>query len=264
MTKLMLDRALVTFDLETTGLDIENDRIVEISCVKTERCGDRSVFTRRLNPGKPIAPEATAVHGIRDDDVRDAPGFAELAAELTAFLRGCDLSGFNVERFDLPLLAKEFERIGQKFPDSGTRIIDSWRIFLKKEPRDLTAAYRLYCGKDLEGAHSAEADAVAAADVLLAQVERYADLPKTVDALDEYCHPVHPGRIDSDGKFIWSDGIATINFGKHRGKSLEMLAAEHPDYLHWICGASFSDEVVRICSEALNGRFPVSNAKSAA
>ncbi len=264
MAKLKLERALVTFDLETTGLDIEQDRIVEISCVKTDVEGRREVWTRRVNPQRPISPEATRVHGIRDEDVANAPTFEMLAEPLRRFLAGCDLSGFNVERFDLPLLAKEFERVGLRFPEEGTRIIDSWRIFLKKEPRDLSAAYRLYCGKELERAHSAEADAVAAADVLLAQVEKYSDLPETVDALDEFCHPVEPHWIDPDGKIVWSNDVPVLSFGKHKGKPLQELAANHPDYLQWICGKDFSPAVIQICRDALSGRFPDRSARSAA
>ncbi|MEL6547413.1 MAG: 3'-5' exonuclease [Myxococcota bacterium] len=264
MSKLRLERALVTFDLETTGLDIEEDRIVEISCVKTDVDGRREVWTRRVNPGRPISPEATRVHGIRDEDVADAPTFGAIAHVLREFLAGCDLSGFNVERFDLPLLAKEFQRVSVSFPESGTRIIDSWRIFLKKEPRDLSAAYRLYCGKELERAHSAEADAVAAADVLLAQVEKYSDLPETVDALDEFCHPMQPNWIDPDGKIIWVDNVPVLNFGKHKGKALREIADGSPDYLQWICGANFTPAVVQICRDALDGRFPEPATRSAA
>lgn len=264
MGKLKLERALVTFDLETTGLDIETDRIVEISCVKTDVTGERTVWTRRVNPEQPIAPDATRVHGIRDADVADCPTFHDLAQSFHTFLSGCDLSGFNVERFDLPLLVREFARVGLKFPESGTRIIDSWRIFLRKEPRDLTAAYKLYCGKELEGAHSAEADAMAAADVLLAQIERYEDLPATVSALDEFCHPVQPNAVDRDGKLVWVDSVAVLNFGKHKGQPLQQIAAENPDYLRWICGARFSEQVIDICRRALEGEFPVPAKKTAA
>lgn len=264
MRSLRLERPLVTFDLETTGLDIANDRIVEISCVKTERNARRVVLTRRVNPQRPIAPEATAVHGIRDEDVQDAPSFPELATQLAGFLRGCDLSGFNIERFDLPLLAREFERVGHRFPENGIRIIDSWRIFLKKEPRDLTAAYRLYCGKELHDAHSAEADAVAAADVLLAQVELYPDLPGTVDALDEYCRPAGQNWVDRSGKLVWKNSEVVMNFGKHSGRTLASLAAEDPDYLRWIIGANFAQDVMDICRSALAGHFPRREDRNAA
>jgi DNA polymerase-3 subunit epsilon len=254
---LVLSRPLVVFDLETTGLDVRSDRIVEVSCVKIGVDGSHEIRTRRINPGMPISPQATAVHGITDEDVRDEPSFGQLARSLFALLEGCDLSGFNIEGFDLPMLTSEFERVGIRFPAGPTHVVDSWRIFLQKEPRDLTAAYRFYCGRDLAAAHSAEADAKAAAEVLLAQVARYADLPTAVDGLHDFCHPVHPEWIDGDGKLVFSANEACLAFGKHRYKTLRRMVQEESDYLHWILQSDFSDEVKDIVREALSGRFPV-------
>lgn len=254
---LSLERPLVVFDLETTGLDVKADRIVEISCVKIEIDGSRDVRTRRLNPGIPISPEATAVHGISDEDVKNEPSFGQVARGLLTFLNGCDLSGFNVEYFDLPLLVQEFKRIGIKFPTSPTWVVDSWRIFLNKEPRDLTAAYRYYCDSQLTDAHTAEADAIAAAEILIAQVERYEDLPSSVEELHDFCHPVHPDWIDPDGRLVWRRNEAAIGFGKHRGKTLRQMVQEEPEYLTWIIDTDFPDEVIQLVQDALRGEFPL-------
>ncbi len=253
---LEITRPLVVFDLETTGLDPQRDRIIEISCVKLLPDGRREVRTRRLNPQMPIAPEAIKIHGITDAELKDEPTFAQLAKGLFEFLDGCDLAGFNIERFDLPLLVREFRDAGRTFPSQPVAVIDAWRIFLSKEPRDLGAAARFYLGHEIEHAHSAEADAVATADILAAQVARYADVPNTVGGLHDFCHPVHPDWLDPDGKIVWRAGEATIAFGKHRDKSLRRMAQEEPDYLKWIAGADFSEEVRRLCREALKGQFP--------
>ena len=254
--RLHLVRPLVAFDLETTGLSVTNDRVVEISCVKLHPNGEREVRTRRLNPERPISAEATAVHGIRDEDVAHEPTFAHVAKGLLAFFDGADLTGFNIEHFDLPLLAHEFARIGMSFPPQAASVIDSWRIFLTKEPRDLSAAYRFYCGATLEHAHSAEADAVAAAEILMAQVARYDDVPASVAELHAFCHPVHPDWVDADGRIVWRQNRAVLNFGKHRDQPLETLAKTHPDYLRWMATSDFSQEVVRIVSAALKGELP--------
>lgn len=257
---IMLERPLVALDLETTGLDSANDRIVEVSCVKIGLDGRREVRTRRVNPGIPIAPEATAVHGISDADVANESTFAQIARGLLAFLSGCDVTGFNVEHFDLPMLQREFQRVGITFPDAPMRVIDSWRIYLSKEPRDLRSAYRFYCGRELERAHSAEADALAAADILAAQVQRYPDLPADIADLHEYCHPHSPDWVDPDGRLVWKGDKVVLGFGKHRDRSLEVLAAEAPDYLRWMANANFSAEVVAVITAALKGEFPVRKA----
>ncbi len=253
---IKLDRPLVSLDLETTGLDATNDRIVEISCVKIHPDGSREVRTRRLNPGMPISPQATAVHGISDADIAEEPTFVQVGRSLLSFLEGCDITGFNVEQFDLPMLVHEFRRAGLEYPSQPVRVVDSWRIFLAKEPRDLTAAYRFYCGKTLENAHSAEADAQAAADILLAQVQRYDDVPDSIDALHELCHPQHPDWLDPDGRIVWRGEEAVLGFGKYRDRPLKALVREAPDYLRWMCGANFSQEVASIIKAALNGDFP--------
>jgi DNA polymerase III subunit epsilon len=260
--KLVLKRPLVVFDLETTGRDVVKDRIVEISAVKLLPNGERELKTRRLNPEMPIAPDATAVHGITNAEVANEPTFVKVAKSLFEFLKDCDLSGFNVERFDLPMLKREFQRAGLEFPPSPIAVIDTWRIFMNREPRNLTAAYKHYCGKELENAHAAEADAVAAADILEAQVARYGDLPMDVNDLHDYCHQ---DWVDPDGRIVWRGENAVLGFGKHRDRSLRQLVAENPDYLDWMVNkGDFSEDVKRIIRAAMRGQFPEPPAKPTA
>lgn len=251
-----LVRPLVCFDLETTGLDVQQDRIIEIACVKRHPDGRREVWTRRINPERPIAPDASAVHGIKDEDVARCPTFGQLARELSRFLYGCDLTGYNVERFDLPLLKNEFRRLGITFPDGPTCVIDSCRLFFRYEPRNLAAALRLYTGRELVGAHGAEADAVAALDVLEGQLRRYDDLPADVAGLEEACHPREPHWIDDDGKLVWVGDEAALGFGKHKNKTLRSMVQQEPDYLRWMAGGNFADLVRQLCEGALTGQFP--------
>lgn len=252
--RLRLSRPMISFDTETTGLDIANDRIVEICCVKLHIDGRRETRTQRLNPGRPIAPQAAAIHGITDADVAAAPRFEQAAADLHAFFAGCDLTGFNIEHFDLPLLTNEFARTGRTFPAPDTKVIDSFRIFTMREPRDLSAALRFYCNRELTSAHQAEADAVAAADVLLAQINRYNDLPDDVEGLHAVCRPAD--WLDGQGKIVWVDDEASISFGKNKGKSLRMLVDNDPSYLQWICRGNFAPDTIEIVRNALKGNFP--------
>ena len=184
--KLNLKRPIVFFDLETTGVDTAKDRIVEISMVKVMPDGEQIVKTRKLNPGMHIPAEATAIHGITDEDVRDCPTFAQVAKSLEQFIRGCDFGGFNSNRFDLPVLVEEFLRAGVDVDFKRRRFVDVQNIFHKKEQRTLVAAYKFYCDKDLEDAHSAEADTLATYEVLMAQLERYPDLENDIDKLAEF------------------------------------------------------------------------------
>lgn len=254
---LQLARPLVAFDLETTGLDVEQDRIVELSLVKLLPDGERQVRTRRIHPGRPIPPEATAVHGIGDADVADCPRFGQVARSLAEWLRGCDLTGYNIERFDLRLLAAEFKRENIEWPEPGTQTVDAFVIFAKREPRDLAAALRYYCDRELVGAHSAEADTLASLDVLLGQIRKYEDLPDTVAGLHEYTHARDPSWIDASGKLVWNaDNQAAIGFGKYKGKALSELMAIDPGYLRWMLSKDFGDDVKAVLAQALERRYP--------
>ncbi len=253
---LNLSRPIVFIDLETTGTSPASDRIVEIAILKIAPDGTENFRCKRVNPGMPIPPEATAVHGITDADVAGEPTFARYASSIREFLADCDIAGFGVARFDLKMLEAEFQRAGVEFSRGDRGVIDAMVIFHQKEPRNLAAAVGFYLGREFPEAHSSEDDARAALEVLEAQLERYHDLPRDVRALDELCNPKDPNWIDRDGKFSWVGGAAVITFGKHKGKSLEDLAAAEPDYLEWLLGQDFSPEVKQIVRDALSSKFP--------
>ncbi|MDE1977672.1 MAG: 3'-5' exonuclease [Elusimicrobia bacterium] len=255
---LTLDRPLCVFDLEATGTDPMQDRIVDVCVIRKEPGGAETSFSSLVNPGGPIPKEATAIHGITNAMVADAPRFEDLVPRLLDIFDGTDLAGFNAAKYDVPLLSCEFRRAGIEWPAPGRRILDSYVIFSRQERRDLTAAYKFYCGKALDGAHRAEADARATAEILWAQVERYADLPKNSAGLGAWCSQSYPDRVDAEGKFVWKAGEASFAFGnKHRGKTLREVAGADPGYLSWMIErGNFSPEVAALCREALSGKFP--------
>ncbi len=218
---LLLRRPLAVLDLETTGTNPSQDRIVEISILRLSPDGSEELLSQRVNPRVPIPSDATAVHGISDADAAGAPTFSEEAAEIASFLEGCDLAGFNVTRFDLPMLEAEFQRAGFNFSREGRSVIDVMTIFHQKEPRDLAGASKFYLGRDMVDAHSSESDARTALDVLTAQVERYDDLPQDIQELHELCHPFDPTWVDPEGKFRWVADEAVISFGTHQGRTLQ-------------------------------------------
>ncbi len=236
--KLKLTRPLVFFDLETTGTNISRDRIVEISVIKLMPDGTVIEKTRRINPEMPIPAEATAVHHITDDDVRNEPTFRQIAVSLAQMLSGCDIAGYNSNRFDVPLLDQEFERAGVDFDISRARMIDVQTIYHKKEPRTLVAAYRYYCDKNLEEAHSALADTRATMEVLLAQLDRYDDVPTEVGALADYASANR--NVDIMGRLIYDDkDREVINFGKYKGQLAEEVLRRDPGYYNWIMSGDF-------------------------
>lgn len=249
-------RPLIAFDLETTGLDVLRDRIIELCLIRLELDGSQKTLTHRIHPQQPIPAQATAVHHIRDEDVADAPTFAELAPTLIQQFEGCDLTGFNIEKFDIPILQEEFRRAGIEFRCGDVCIVDTAKIYWRQEPRDLKSAFKFYCQQALEHAHSAQADAQASLQILFAQMEKYTELPRRMQDLHAFCHPQNPNWVDPDGKIIWQHGEAVIGFGKHRNRSLRALAQEQPDYLQWICSKDFSIEVRKLCEDALSGTYP--------
>ena len=254
---LALDRPLVVFDIESTGVNARQDRIIELAAIKVSPDGTETAKTWLLNPGVPIPEETTKIHGISDAIVAACPTFAECAREIYKFFEGCDLSGFNADRFDIPCLEEEFARVGLNFAASSRRHIDVQRIYHRKEPRDLTAAVRFYCGRDHAGAHGAEADARATLDVLKAQMERYPDLPRTSAELDEYLVPHDPLNADRNGMIRWTNGEWRLNFGKRKGTSLKELFNREKNMLRWIVNGTFDTEVRLICRDLLeNGVLP--------
>lgn len=257
MPNLKLVRPLVVFDIESTGISPRKDRIIELAAIKLMPDGEEISKCWLMNPGVPIPPETTAIHGISDEIVKDCPTFADKAEEIFEFFRGCDLSGFNADRFDIPCLEEEFARVGMAFAPSARKHVDVQRIYHKKEPRDLSAAVRFYLGRNHDGAHGAEADTRATLEVLKAQTAKYSDLPATVDEMDEYLVPHDPMNADRAGTLRWKDGELTINFGKKKGESLKKLLLNEPNYLKWILKGDFDTEVRMIIKDLLdNGRLP--------
>lgn len=266
--RLAEDRPIVFFDLETTGTNISQDRIVELSVVKIHPDGERETRTRRLNPEMPIPPEATAVHHISDEDVANEPTFRQIAKNFYIFLEGCDLGGYNIVKFDIPVLIKEFQRAGLQFSMEGRRIVDAYTIFCRMEPRNLTAAYKFFCGKKLEGAHGAAADTMATVEICEAQLAKYGDpaytdlpegiekFPSTPDEMNDFCASQNPDWIDANGRFKWRGGEAVVSFGKYNGTPLRKIAEDYPDFLRWILKADFPEDVRKIASDALIGKFP--------
>ena len=227
--KLNLKRPIVFFDLETTGVDTAKDRIVEISMVKVMPDGEQLVKTRKLNPGIHIPAEATAIHGITDEDVRDCPTFAQGAKSPEQFIRGCDFGGVNSTRFDLPVLGEEFLRAGVDVDFKRRRFVDVQNIFHKKEQRTLVAAYKFYCDKDLEDAHSAEADTLATYEVLMAQLERYPDLENDIDKLAEFSP--RGEAADYAGRILFNEkGEEVFGFGKYKGRPVAEVFRAEPFY----------------------------------
>lgn len=259
MRHLRLTRPLTFFDLETTGVDPENDRIVQIALIRVEPGGARSTYETLVNPGRPIPPGATAVHGITDADVAGAPAFAAIRGEVERVLTGSDLAGYNSIRFDGPLLQNELQRAGSELDLRGSRHLDAMVIFKLMEPRNLTAAYRKYCDKELVNAHSALADTEATLEILDAQVAMYDAVPDDVDALHTLCNPDEGRFVDRGRKFIWNEeGQAVFTFGKHQHEVLNLVAADprKRGYLEWMLNKDFSEEVKGILREALAGVYP--------
>ncbi len=259
MRNLVLQRPLVVFDLETTGVDVEKDRIVQIGLIRVEPDGTRRSWDQLVNPERPIPPEATAIHGITDEHVRDQPTMAQLREELEQWLAGADLAGFNSVRYDLPLLQAELRRADSSLSFAGARHLDAMSIFHQMERRDLGAAFRFYCDQELVGAHNALADVTATLEVLDAQLGRYPDLPRDLDELHRFCNPDEGRFVDRTRKFVWNEqGEAVFTFGKFNGRSLQDTVAlkDGRGYLEWMLGKDFSEEVKDILRDALAGAFP--------
>lgn len=238
--ELNLKRPMVFFDLETTGVDPAKDRIVEISMVKVMPDGSEEVRTRLINPQMHIPETATAIHGITDDDVREAPSFAQIAKSLYKFIEGCDFGGFNSNRFDLPMLVEEFLRAGVDVDFKRRRFVDVQNIFHKMEQRTLVAAYKFYCGKDLTEAHSAQADTMATYEVLKAQLDRYSDtLQNDVDFLAKYSS--FTKNVDFAGRIVYNEaGVEVFNFGKYKGMPVAEILKKDPGYYGWIMNGDFT------------------------
>ena len=257
---LVLERPLVFFDIESTGTNPYRDRIVEIAVIKVMPDGSRQEVVRRINPSMPIPAGASAVHGIYDDDVKDAPTFDVVAQNLYNYLDNCDLAGYNIVKFDVPMLQEEFKRCGLNLSMQNRKLIDVFNIFCRLYPRNLTAAYKFFCGGDLEDAHSALADTDATVAVLLGQLAKHPELPREMAGLAEFSAARDADFIDSEGRLKFSGDEAVVNFGKNSGRRLKDLAVEDPGFLRWMLRSDFSEEVKAVIQKALQGEFPTRKA----
>lgn len=258
--QLNLKKPLAFFDLETTGIQIQKDRIVEIAIAKANIDGSIEVKTRRINPGIPIPLEASLVHGIYDEDVKDEPNFRQVAKSLAQFLEGCDLAGFNSNKFDVPMLIEEFLRNDIEFDLKNRKLIDAQRIFHLMEPRNLSAAYKFYCQKELINAHSAEADVLATLEVLNAQVKHYENVPRLDDEGKEF-FPIQNDMnvlsqlttnnlIDFAGRMVYNkDQVPIFNFGKYLGRPVADVLKSDPSYYDWIMKGEFPLDTKRKLTE---------------
>ena len=237
--KLNLKNPLVFFDLETTGTNINSDRIVEICYIKVSPDGKEVEYTKRINPGMHIPETASAVHGIYDEDVKDCPMFKDVARDIAKEFEGCDIAGFNSNRFDLPLLAEEFLRAQVDIDLSRMRAIDVQVLYHKREPRTLSAAYKFYCGKVLEDAHSALADTRATYEVLKSQLDFYDDLENDMEKLSK--ESSFTNNVDFAGRFIYDEnGKEVFNFGKYKGMPVDAVLDRDPGYYGWMMNGEFS------------------------
>ncbi len=244
-----LDRPIAFFDLETTGLSLSRDRIVELAVVKVSPQGDVFERARRYNPGIPIPAEAVAIHGITDEGVADEPNFRSTARSLAGLLHDCDLGGFNIRRFDLPILIAEFRRAGVAFDVRGRRLIDMKMIYHREEPRDLSAAARFYLERDHPDAHTALGDTRTTVTILAAQLGRYPHLPRDMDGLHAYCDQVAPFKTEFEAWFRETPSGLIFNRGRHKGIPLGDVAGSSPDYLEWMLGAE--DMPAEVLAEVL-------------
>lgn len=251
MNSLALDRPLVFFDIESTGVSPRADRIIELAAIRLDPDGSETSKTWLLNPGVPIPPDTVEIHHITDEIVAGCPSFADVAGEIMRFFDGADLAGYNSDRFDIPMLEEEFMRCGMSFGAQSRRSVDVQKIFFKREPRDLSAAVRFYCGRSHDGAHGAEADARATLDVFRGQLEKYPDLPRTVAALDDALSPRDPLNIDRLGTLRWIRGELCVNFGRRKSEPLRDIARRDRNYLKWIVNGDFPVEVRSVCKRLL-------------
>ncbi|HMP91777.1 MAG TPA: 3'-5' exonuclease [Phnomibacter sp.] len=249
MTSLLLQRPLAIIDLETTGVNVGTDRIIEIAMVRIAPDGTRQVKRKLVNPEMPIPPESEAIHGITNQMVAAAPTFKQIANEVKMFLEPCDLAGYNSNKFDIPMLVEEFLRVGIPYQIENRRLLDVQKIFHLMEPRTLAAAYKFYCHKELENAHSAEADAQATFDVLLAQLQRYPQLGNTLDSIFKVIGEEE--IVDFARRMVVQDGKVVFNFGKHKGRVVEEVLRKERSYYDWMMQGDFPQHTKQKLTEIL-------------
>lgn len=247
---LQLSKPLAIIDLETTGINLSTDRIVEIAIVKIGTDGSKLVKRKLLNPEIPISVVSSDLHGITNEMVKDAPTFKQVANEIKQFLENCDLAGYNSNRFDIPMLAEEFLRVGLDFDFKGRRLVDVQKVFHLMEQRTLSAAYKFYCNKNLEGAHGAEADATATWEVLEAQVVKYPQLGNTVESILKVIG--EDNTVDFARRMVLENGVEVFNFGKHKGRAVADVLKSEPQYYDWMMKGDFPMHTKQKLTEIFN------------
>lgn len=254
---MKIPNTLVVLDLETTGTWVEKDKIIEIAMVKCFPDGRKETYLKKVNPGVPIPPYISQLIGITDADVKDEPGFKDIAQDVLTFIAESDLAGFNIEKFDLPLLERELREANFQFYWRNHNIYDAQRVYHLNEKRDLFAAYKFYCDKNLDNAHSALADTMATLEILEAQAVKYGNGDGNLAHLGQYRYRSTEEFYDKEKKFRWWNGKLYMMFGKYANKhTLQEIVQKDRGYLEWILSAKFSDEVKELVENALNGRFP--------
>ena len=248
--KLQLTRPIAFIDLETTGLNISIEKIIEIAIVKILPDGTKQIKRKLLNPQIPIPASSSDVHGITDAMVKDAPTFKDVANEIKQFIENCDLVGYNSNRFDIPMLIEEFLRVGIEFTVEGKKLLDVQKVFHMMEQRTLSAAYKFYCHKLLENAHGAEVDASATWEILEAQVERYPQIGNTVESIVKFTG--EDDIVDFARRFVKENGVEIFNFGKHKGKPVSQVLKEEPQYYDWMMKGDFPMNTKQKLTELLN------------
>jgi len=256
MVTLSLQAPIAFIDIESTGVNPQQDRIIEIGIIKLHPNGREEFLNSLINPGIPIPSEAIKIHGITDVDVAGKPSFREFSSKLLEFIKDCDLGGFAIKKFDLPILEAEFKRANIVYSREEKKIIDVLIIYHEFEPRDLKAAYKKYCNKDLVIVHRAETDVRATTEIFKAQLEQHDNLPKDILGLHEFCNKKDPNWVDAEGRFIWVGDAIVINFSKNKGRTLEDMRKKEPGFLNWILSNNFPPEVKKIVEDALRGKFP--------
>jgi DNA polymerase-3 subunit epsilon len=247
---LQLTRPIAFIDLETTGINISTDRIVEIAIVKISPDGSKLVKRKIINPTIPIPQGATDVHGITNEMVKDAPTFKQASNEIKQFIEGCDIGGYNSNRFDIPMLVEEFLRCELNIDIENRKLVDVQKVYHLMEQRTLSAAYKFYCQKDLEGAHGAEVDATATYEVLEAQIEKYSQIGNTIESIIKFTGEEQ--IVDFSRRFIMENGVEVFNFGKHKGKPVTRVLKEEPQYYDWMMKGDFALHTKLKITEILN------------
>jgi DNA polymerase-3 subunit epsilon len=250
---IQLTKPLAFIDLETTGINISNDRIVEIAIVKISPDGSKTVKRKLINPTIPIPQSSTDVHGISNVMVKDAPTFKQVANEIKQFIEGCDIGGYNSNRFDIPMLVEEFLRCELNIDIEERKLVDVQKVYHLMEQRTLSAAYKFYCSKDLQGAHGAEVDATATYEVLEAQIEKYSQIGNTVESITKFTG--EEVIVDFARRFIMEKGVEVFNFGKHKGKPVTQVLKEEPQYYDWMMKGDFPLHTKQKITEILNRKL---------